>query len=57
MLILYEVIKKKILCGMNFFEQLQADRYNVIFKEQLKTDNIITMIKYTNNSFDLHRNK
>lgn len=56
MLILYEVIKK-ILCGMNFFEQLQADRYNVIFKEQLKTDNIITMIKYTNNSFDLHRNK
>ena len=37
--------KKKILCGYEFFKQLEAEGYNVIFKEQVKTDNIVAMIK------------
>ena len=37
--------KKKILCGYEFFKQLEAAGYNVIFEEQVKTDNIVAMIK------------
>ena len=37
--------KRKILCGIEFFKQLKAEGYNVIFEEQLKTDNIVAMIK------------
>lgn len=37
--------KKKILCGIEFFKQLQKEGYNVTFEEQLKTDNIVAMIK------------
>ena len=37
--------KRKILCGIEFFKQLKAEGYKVIFEEQLKTDNIVAMIK------------
>lgn len=37
--------KKKILCGIEFFKQLRKQGYNVSFHEQLKTDNIVAIIK------------
>lgn len=37
--------KKRILCGIEFFKQLKTEGYNVTFQEQLKTDNIVAMIK------------
>lgn len=37
--------KKKILCGVEFFNELKKSGYEVTFEEQLKTDNIVAMIK------------
>ena len=37
--------KKKLQCGIEFFKELTKSGYEVTFKEQLKTDNIVAMIK------------